>query len=226
ALLAGAGEERGQLHAVADVERTDAFGRIELVTGDRQQIDGELVHVHRHLADRLRRIDVDKGACGARHPRDLGDRLYGPDLVLGGGRRVAGGGVGPSVWAPACAATRPSGCGATRRTGWPSRSSKRQHSSVAGCSIVVVTTACRSSRALIVPRIAILLASVPPLVKTISSARAPISAATSARACSTPSRARRPSACDDDGLPKSSRRNGSISFRTSGSTGVVALWSR
>ena len=63
-------------------------------------------------------------------------------------------------------------------------------------------------------------------MKTISSGRAPISAATSARAASTASRAARPSRLSDEGLPKRSPRYGSIASRTSAATGVVALKSK
>ena len=95
---------------------------------------------------------------------------------------------------------------------------------MAGCSIAVVTTDVRSPTT--APRIARLLASVPPPVNRISSGRAPISSATSARARSIAARAARPSGLSDDGLPKAPRRNGSIASSTSGSTGVVALKSR
>ncbi len=67
-----------------------------------------------------------------------------------------------------------------------------------------------------------LLDSVAPLVKTISLAVAPISAATSRRARSTASCARHPHACVlDAGLPKTSVKYGIIASTTRGSTGVV-----
>ena len=69
-------------------------------------------------------------------------------------------------------------------------------------------------------------ASVPPDVKTISSACAPTRRATSARASSTAARAARPDACVLDGLPGSARNAAAIASATSGRTGVVALWSR
>ena len=92
--------------------------------------------------------------------------------------------------------------------------------------MVLVTTTDLAAREVAGPRIARLVASVAPPVKTISSAAAPISCATSARARSTASCARRPSAYAEDGLPNSPRRNGSIASSTWASTGVVALWSR
>ena len=66
-------------------------------------------------------------------------------------------------------------------------------------------------------------ASVPPEVKTISSASAPSRLATWPRASSTASCAARPKACVLDGLPKCSARNGSIASFTLGAIGVVAL---
>ena len=68
-----------------------------------------------------------------------------------------------------------------------------------------------------------LLASEPPLVKTISSGRAPRSAATCRRAFSTALRAIAPYAWLLEGLPKCSWRKGSIASATAGSMGVVAL---
>src|SRR6267378_1660748 len=73
------------------------------------------------------------------------------------------------------------------------------------------------------PKIAWLSASVPPLVKTISCGRAPISAATCSRAVSTAARALCPKVWIEAAFPNSPERYGSIAWRTSGSTGVVAL---
>ena len=77
---------------------------------------------------------------------------------------------------------------------------------------------------LIDPKRARLLASVAPEVKTISPGRAPSSAATCSRACSTASAARQPARwvalC---GLPTpAGSSHGSIAARTRGSSGVVA----
>ena len=58
----------------------------------------------------------------------------------------------------------------------------------------VVTTARRRGLVVAAPRMAMLVASVPPLVKMISSGDAPIRVATSLRACSIASCARRPNA--------------------------------
>ena len=97
----------------------------------------------------------------------------------------------------------------------------------AWCSIALQTTPVRGATAFAVaPRRAMLSDSLPLAVKTISAGSAPTSAATLARASSTAARARCPNQCRLEGLPKSSRRNGSMASSTRGSTGVVALWSR
>jgi hypothetical protein len=87
------------------------------------------------------------------------------------------------------------------------------------------TTMCRLEAGVFaaIPWIARLFDSVAPLVKTISRAVAPISEATSRRACSTPSWAFQPHWCmDEAGLPKASVKYGSITSTTRRSTGVVA----
>ena len=76
------------------------------------------------------------------------------------------------------------------------------------------------------PRSAMLSASVPLPVNTISAGDAPIRAATWPRASSTAARARWPNQCRLEALPKPSRSTGSIASSTRGSSGVVALWSR
>ena len=70
-----------------------------------------------------------------------------------------------------------------------------------------------------------LLASVAPLVKTTSAGLAPTSAATCSRASSTRPRARRPSACGDDGLPTTSSA-ATMAARASRRSGAVAFQSR
>jgi len=54
----------------------------------------------------------------------------------------------------------------------------------------------------------------------------PINCATCPRANSIPSRGISPHSCRQEGLPKESVRYGSMTYRTSGSTGVVAVLSR
>jgi hypothetical protein len=52
------------------------------VPGERQQIDAEIVHVDRHLAERLGRVGVDKDAARPGQCGDFADRLQGADLVV------------------------------------------------------------------------------------------------------------------------------------------------
>ena len=70
-----------------------------------------------------------------------------------------------------------------------------------------------------------LLPSVPPLVKTTSAGLAPTRAATCSRASSMMARARRPSACGEDGLPTTSSA-AIIAARASRRSGAVAFQSR
>ena len=60
----------------ADVQRPDALRGIQLVPGDRQQIDAQLAHVHRHLAERLGGVGVDQDAALA------GDARRSPRIGL------------------------------------------------------------------------------------------------------------------------------------------------
>ena len=59
ALLVPADDERGQAGALADVEHADALGRVQLVAGEGEQVDGAAGHVHRHLADGLHGVGVE-----------------------------------------------------------------------------------------------------------------------------------------------------------------------
>ena len=64
------------VRAVADEQRADALGPLELVGGDRQQVDVERGQVDRQVRRRLDRVGVEKDALVAPDPgRDLGDRL-------------------------------------------------------------------------------------------------------------------------------------------------------
>src|SRR4029079_13476393 len=76
------------------------------------------------------------------------------------------------------------------------------------------------------PPSAALLDSVPPDVKTTSSALEPMSAATCRRARSIAVRARTPAQCKLDGLPYGPSISSRIDAATSGARGVVALKSK
>src|SRR5258705_11459803 len=76
------------------------------------------------------------------------------------------------------------------------------------------------------PKMAWLSDSVPPLVKTISWGRAPMSAATCSRAVSTAARAFWPGVWMEAALTNSVEKQGNMASRTVCSTGVVGLQSR
>ena len=117
--------------------------------------------------------------------------------------------------------------GFTYTTSKPSFSNSRQGFNTESCSAAVVTILFpRRLRAWAAPKRARLLASVPPLVKVISSAWAPSRWATKARASSTRCRARKPRVCREDGLPYSSTISSRARSATGRSTWVVALLSR
>jgi len=44
-------DQRFELDATADIERANTLGRIELVAGDRQQVDAERIDFGRNFAD-------------------------------------------------------------------------------------------------------------------------------------------------------------------------------
>jgi len=126
--------------------------------------------------------------------------------------------------ATASGSTRPCPFTGTTDTSHPSACRSRQGWATEGCSMALVTRwRPLERRARATPRMARLLASVAQPVKRISSGEASSRAATSARARSTASLARRPSGWLEEGLPQCCRSQGSMASATSGSTGVVAL---
>jgi hypothetical protein len=82
-LVPGTVNQRLERGAPARIERTDALRRVELMAGDRQQVDAERVDSGRDLADRLRRVRVEADAVLAGDGADLFDRLDRADLVVG-----------------------------------------------------------------------------------------------------------------------------------------------
>ena len=81
--MARAVEQGRQLHARPDVEGADALGRVELVPGDGQQVDAQVIHVHRDLADGLGRVGVHQRAVAMGDLGQLSDGLDGAHLVVG-----------------------------------------------------------------------------------------------------------------------------------------------
>ncbi len=80
--MAAAVDERRDAHSLAHEERSHALGAIELVRGQRQQVDVHLADVHRHVADGLHRVRVEDDLSLAADGADLPDGLNSPDLVV------------------------------------------------------------------------------------------------------------------------------------------------
>jgi hypothetical protein len=76
-------EQRAEADAALEVQRADALGGVELVSGKRQHVDRGVGQIHRDLADRLHRVGVEKRTDLLRHDRQLLDREDGPRLVVG-----------------------------------------------------------------------------------------------------------------------------------------------
>ena len=99
---------REDVRPVPDVQGADTLGTLELVRAERHEIRPERAHVEVDVWRRLDGVDVQEDALVGLYPaRDLGDRLDGPDLVVGehdrdqdravGERGVELVGVDPSV---------------------------------------------------------------------------------------------------------------------------------
>ena len=83
ALLAAAVQHRLERDAAAHDERADALRRADLVAGERERVDAELVERERQPAGRLHGVGVDERARRVGDRGELGDRLHGADLVVG-----------------------------------------------------------------------------------------------------------------------------------------------
>ncbi len=77
-------DQRLEAHArlAPDIERAHALRPVDLVAGDRQQVDVHRIDVERDLADRLRRVGVEVDLALAADLADLGQRLDHADLVV------------------------------------------------------------------------------------------------------------------------------------------------
>ncbi len=82
--MAAAGDERANLQPFANEQRAAALRTVHLVGGERQQIDAGLVHVDRHLAHGLGRVDVQQAAARVGDRGNLGQRLQDANLVVRG----------------------------------------------------------------------------------------------------------------------------------------------
>src|SRR2546423_13834192 len=69
ALRAAANDEGRQVYAATDVQGTDTFRRMKLMTGNRKEIDRKLLQVNRYFSHRLYAVDVEHGI------RTLADNL-------------------------------------------------------------------------------------------------------------------------------------------------------
>ena len=166
----------------AHVERADALRSVDLVRRDRQQVDAHRVDVERDAAEGLRRVGVEQDAAGARQAADRGERLQHADLVVGGhhadqdGLRLDGRFERREI-------DQAVGADRQHRDAAAARLEPRQVSSTARCSVATVTMwSPRSLRARGDALEREVVASVAPLVKTISLCDAPIRAATWRRA--------------------------------------------
>src|SRR6266849_3663012 len=81
--MSGPVNERLELDATAYEQDADTLGRVELVSGDRKQIDAEPVHVGCNLADRLGGVGMKEDTMFAGDVRALLDRLDGAHLIVG-----------------------------------------------------------------------------------------------------------------------------------------------
>ena len=81
-LLPPAEDDRGKDDSAADVEQPNAFGAVELMRRDREQIDVERSHVDSQPAWSRDRVAVKENASAAGELGKVGDRLYGSDLVV------------------------------------------------------------------------------------------------------------------------------------------------
>ena len=126
--------------------------------------------------------------------------------------------------------TRPWGSTSSHETTAPSAPTRKStQSRTAWCSTALTSRRTRrgsaSRRAWNRPLIARLSDSVPPEVNSTSDGRAPSARPIDSRDSSTTRRARRPEVCSEEGLPTTAI-SAVIASMTSGSTGVVAAWSR
>ena len=71
------------LRALADEQSGHALGTVDLVTGERQEVDAEGVEVDRDLAEGLDGVHVKGDPALPRDLPDLARRLDGPDLGVG-----------------------------------------------------------------------------------------------------------------------------------------------
>ncbi len=81
--LAAAIEEVPGRNALADIQRANALGGIELMAGEREHIHAQLFYIYGDRTNGLHGIGVEPDLMGMRHGSQLFDRLNGADFVVG-----------------------------------------------------------------------------------------------------------------------------------------------
>lgn len=81
-LVASAMYQRGDLDSFSHVEGAHAFRPVHLVARQREEVDAQLLHIDRQLAERLNGVRVEKHVTLPGDPRQLGDGLNRTDLVV------------------------------------------------------------------------------------------------------------------------------------------------
>ena len=82
AFLPAAAQQRRELHAAAHIQRADALGRMQLVSGQRQHVDAGRLHVDGEFPDRLHRVGVKQRPRRVGQRRQLGDGKIVPVSLL------------------------------------------------------------------------------------------------------------------------------------------------
>jgi hypothetical protein len=80
--MASAAEERRELDAASDVERSDTLGCVELVPGDREQVDTEIANVDLNFSNGLGRVRVDSRSRSASRATRFAKRLQDAGLAV------------------------------------------------------------------------------------------------------------------------------------------------
>src|SRR6267154_4339580 len=86
ALVAAAIDNGGKLNArvaTANIEGTDAFGSVDLVAGDREQVDVVLLDVDWNFANSLHTIDSENNAVFLGNLADFRHRIDDANLIVG-----------------------------------------------------------------------------------------------------------------------------------------------
>src|SRR5439155_4148061 len=83
ALLAAADDDGAELDLCARPERAGTGRAVEVVGGEREEVDGEVVDGERHAPGRADGVDVEWLAARARDASDLAQRLQRADLPVG-----------------------------------------------------------------------------------------------------------------------------------------------